>query len=42
VFSVSLWLFFLAIVNHRDTENTDVAQRRGLRRDISCKPKFKL
>ena len=27
VFSVSLWLFLLSAVNHRDTENTEVAQR---------------
>src|SRR6185437_2357581 len=27
-FSVSLWLFFRTILNHRGTENTEVAQRR--------------
>src|SRR6185369_1606359 len=30
VFSVSLWLLFTAVSNHRDTENTDVAQRNQL------------
>ena len=27
--SVSLWLSLRAIINHRDTENTEVAQRRN-------------
>jgi len=27
VFSVSLWSIFRASFNHRDTENTEVAQR---------------
>jgi len=26
-FSVSLWLFFLSTLHHRDTENAEVAQR---------------
>jgi hypothetical protein len=30
VFSVSLWLFLLRNINHRDTENTEFAQRRRL------------
>jgi len=28
VFSVSLWLVLVTIFNHRDTEDTEVAQRR--------------
>jgi hypothetical protein len=37
VFSVSLWLFLLSKVNHRDTENTEGAQRRSPIREFSCK-----
>jgi hypothetical protein len=29
VFSVPLWLFLRVIVNHGDTENTEVAQRKA-------------
>jgi len=29
VFSVPLWLFFLSNLNHRGTEDTEVAQRRA-------------
>jgi len=30
VFSVSLWLLFTAVSDHRDTENTEVAQRKAI------------
>ena len=33
---VTLWLFFLSNLNHRVTENTEVAQRRGPS-DLLCK-----
>jgi hypothetical protein len=37
VFSVSLWLIFLSKNNHRDTENTEIAQRKRTADDFSGK-----
>jgi hypothetical protein len=36
-FSVSLWLLFVKKVNHGDTKNSEVSQRRSLLTDFSAK-----
>ena len=40
VFSVPLWLFLRAIVNHEDTENTEVAHRKARLTVLREKPGY--